>query len=223
MIVSASDDYWVLAKPAGIPVNDGPGASGFISLFRTQQGVAQAHPCHRLDQPTSGLLLVAAHEESNRALSQLFQQRLIRKGYLAVTRCRAGAKPLKKQGRVRGDMYKSRGGNWALSKTQANPAVTDFLSWSLGDRYRACLLFPRTGKTHQLRVAMRALGMPIVGDERYGGEASDRLYLHAFALEFDYAAVRRQYRLWPDTGVLFQSSAFLALHQDIETQWESRE
>ncbi|MCL7719644.1 pseudouridine synthase [Actinobacillus pleuropneumoniae] len=52
--------------------------------------------------------------------------------------------------------------------------------WALSDQK------PKTGKTHQLRVAMKSLGSPILGDQRYAGTAADRVYLHAYQLKFDY-------------------------------------
>lgn len=121
-------------------------------------------------------------------------------------------KPSKKQGLIRGDMAKSRwapctGGNrstqvliscplsllltrngtWKLLRSNEDPAVTKFGSLGLpgvGDTpgLRLFLMRPETGRTHQLRVAMKAVGAPILGDEAYGGEAADRAYLHATAL-----------------------------------------
>ena len=60
------------------------------------------------------------------------------------------------------------------------------MSHSLAPNLRLFILYPKTGKTHQIRVAMKSLGSPILGDELYGGEVADRTYLHAYQLSFDY-------------------------------------
>jgi len=98
-------------------------------------------------------------------------------------------KPTKSQGRIAGDMERSRRGSWRLLRSAANPAVTHFRSWGLpGCRkgMRLYVLKPETGKTHQLRAAMKANGAPILGDPLYASaedaRLEDRCYLHATAL-----------------------------------------
>ena len=102
-------------------------------------------------------------------------------------------------------MGKARNGSYRLLRTLDNPAITRFwsrLDTSFGERL--FLLKPHTGKTHQLRVAMKSLGAPIFGDTRYGGDEADRTYLHAWALEFnDGQAQQRVFSNpsgfhWPD-------------------------
>ncbi|SPX43308.1 pseudouridine synthase [Haemophilus influenzae] len=97
-------------------------------------------------------------------------------------------KPKKKQGLIIGDMKKAREGAWKLCQTKENPAITRFESVSCEPNLRLFILKPQTGKTHQLRVAMKSLGSPILGDGLYGKntEKIDRTYLHATQLEFDY-------------------------------------
>ena len=139
-------------------------------------------PVHRLDTPTSGALLIARNARAAAELSQLFAQRQISKTYIAI----AAGKPKKKQGLISGDMDNVRRGNWRLLHSQNNPAQTRFFSYSLKPGYRSYLLHPLTGRTHQLRVALKSLGTPIVGDQRYGGEANEYLHLHAWKLSFNY-------------------------------------
>lgn len=139
-------------------------------------------PVHRLDTPTSGALLIARNARAAAELSQLFAQRQISKTYIAI----AAGKPKKKQGLISGDMDNVRRGNWRLLHSQNNPAQTRFFSYSLKPGYRYYLLHPLTGRTHQLRVALKSLGTPIVGDQRYGGEANEYLHLHAWKLSFNY-------------------------------------
>lgn len=207
MIVDENSHFWVLNKPCGEAVNDevsaqGTVTKGFVARFASAHG-GRAFPAHRLDKDTSGLLLVAKTEQANRGLSTLFQRREVNKTYLAVTRAKAGSKPKKKQGWIKGDMEKSRNGSWKLLTSHSNPAETYFRSFSIGERRRLCVLRPFTGKTHQLRVAMKALSMPIVGDRRYGGEEADRLYLHAAKLEFQFHDQAYSYTAMPSIGEYF--------------------
>jgi tRNA pseudouridine32 synthase/23S rRNA pseudouridine746 synthase len=125
---------------------------------------------------------MARNAAANRALSMQFQQRLIRKQYLAIS----DQKPSKKQGSVIGDMVRSRRGQWKLARSREHPAITRFTSVSLAASVRGYTLLPQTGKTHQLRVAMKSLSSPIIGDKRYGGSEAERLYLHAHRLAFDW-------------------------------------
>ena len=67
-----------------------------------------------------------------------------------------------------------------------NPAQTRFTSQSAGSGRRLFVLQPLTGKTHQLRVAMKSIGSPIIGDTLYGGTPAERLYLHAWRLSFPF-------------------------------------
>ncbi|WP_417356218.1 TIGR01621 family pseudouridine synthase [Gallaecimonas pentaromativorans] len=138
-------------------------------------------PVHRLDKVTTGLVLFAKDSDAAAELGRLFEARQINKCYLALS----DKKPGKKQGLIKGDMTKARRGAWRLLRTQANPAITRFDSTALGDGRRLYRLWPQTGKTHQLRVAMKSLGAPILGDDLYGGSAFERVCLHAYALSFE--------------------------------------
>lgn len=139
---------------------------------------------HRLDKMTSGILLLAKHQQAASELSQLFAQRRVNKFYLAI----GIKKPKKKQGLVCGDMERSRRSSWKLLKSRDNPAKTQFFSVAGEEGQRVFLCKPHTGKTHQIRVALNSIGSSIVGDDIYTpSSVADRGYLHAFALSFQYA------------------------------------
>jgi tRNA pseudouridine32 synthase / 23S rRNA pseudouridine746 synthase len=135
---------------------------------------------HRLDKMTSGLLLLARTPQANRALSMSFAERQVSKQYLALSDC----KPKKKQGWIKGDMQKGRGGSWLLTRSLENPAISWFDSTPVREGLRLFRIKPQTGKTHQIRVAMKSIGAPILGDARYGGSPAERGYLHAWRLDF---------------------------------------
>lgn len=101
-------------------------------------------------------------------------------------------------------MEKSRNGAWKLCHRKENPAVTQFSSISLEPSLRHFILQPTTGKTHQLRVAMKSLGSPILGDKLYAGSVADRVYLHAYQLEFEYENEQICVQAEPTSGHFWQ-------------------
>ncbi len=177
-------DFLVVDKPAGVAVADTEGRIGLLRRLGDQVG-EHVYPVHRLDAGTSGALIVARNPQANRELSMQFAARGVDKTYLALSY----KKPLKKQGLVCGDMAKARRGAWKLLPSRDNPAITRFVSRGL-EGVRLFVVFPQTGKTHQIRVALRSVGAPIIGDELYGGEPAERLHLHAYQLGFSYSGQR---------------------------------
>ncbi|WP_299975982.1 pseudouridine synthase [uncultured Pseudoteredinibacter sp.] len=153
------------------------------------------YPVHRLDKGTSGLLLFARTKEVAQELGAAFEEGRVQKYYLALSK----HKPKKKQGAVKGGMEKARRGAWKLGKAKDNYAISQFFSAGLGGGYRLFLWRPKTGKTHQLRVAMKSLGSPILGDKLYGcdeklGEQGE-FCLHAFQIGFELGGRKFLYTL----------------------------
>jgi len=174
----------VIHKPCNLSFHSDDAQQGLVSQVRACYPDDTLFPIHRLDKITSGLMIFARSKESNSALSMMLERKQIEKYYLALTH----RKPAKKQGSVIGDMQKGRRGSYLLLRQKTKPAITRFFSKRLamgGCNYWLCLLKPETGKTHQLRVAMKSMGCPILGDQRYAHEASDRAYLHAYKMRFE--------------------------------------
>jgi tRNA pseudouridine32 synthase/23S rRNA pseudouridine746 synthase len=117
-----------------------------------------------------------------------------------------------------GDMAKSRRSMYKLLRTSSNPAVTQFFSQSITHGMRLYLLKPLSGKTHQLRVALASIGVPILGDQLYGNELSDRCYLHAYSLHFTYRDQAYVFQQPPSLGQQFLLSA---CQQLMANQWQS--
>lgn len=188
--------FLLIDKPAGLSFHREGAQPGVLDLLRAQLDVDNLHAVHRLDAMTSGLLLFAKGSEAASEFGRLFATRQIGKYYLAIS-ARA---PKKKQGSVSGDMQKGRNGSWRLLPSKADSAYTQFFSAGLGGGQRLFLLRPLTGRTHQLRVALKAMGSPILGDARYGGEPADRGYLHAYALHFVLDGERHAFHCPPSQG-----------------------
>lgn len=202
-LIFQNDDFLVVYKSEGQEFH---GECGIVTQARKLFGHCLG--VHRLDRDTSGLLLLAKNKETQSELSRLFSEKLVQKTYIAIS----DKKPKKKQGLIKGDMAKSRNGSYKLTRTSENPSITRFRSYGLADT-RLSILRPATGKTHQLRVVMKSLASPIIGDKRYGGSESDRMYLHAYSIEFKYKNQTFIFEELPRSGDLFlEHSVEIAEH-----------
>ncbi|QLG86988.1 TIGR01621 family pseudouridine synthase [Chitinibacter bivalviorum] len=215
-IIASHDDFILINKPAGLDFHQNETQDSLIDLVRAQTGLAELYTVHRLDKMTSGLLLLARSSESARYFSTLFAEHRIQKYYLALS----DKKPSKKQGKIRGGMEKGRNGSWKLVREGGQLAITQFFSYGLGNGERLFLLKPLTGRTHQLRVAMKSLGSPIIGDERYAGRPADRGYLHAYAIAFDFYGNTHQYICTKLSGSHFQSTALATQLETLSSPWQ---
>lgn len=211
-ILDHQADFLVIDKAPGVAVQGDPNAPSVLDHVRRDLALTHLYPVHRLDMATSGLVVAAKTPEANRALSLAFQNQEVTKCYLAIT----AKKPSKKQGWVVGDMEKARSGSYRLCRTRDNPARTAFRSFPLDNGKRLLVLRPLTGKTHQLRVALKSLGAAIIGDERYGGEPADRMYLHAWRLQFHLSDRLHRYVAAPDCGELFNQVALRAVLAELD-------
>lgn len=187
----------VLDKPAGLlsVPGRGPGRADCLSA-RAQRHWPGALIVHRLDQATSGLMLLARTPAMQRQLSDAFARRLVHKGYEALVH---GLLALPADAR----------GGWAdiclplivdwpnrprskVCHASGKPSHTRWqpLGHDAASGHTRVALRPVTGRSHQLRVHMQALGHPIVGDALYGppGDAAPRLMLHASTLALIHPA-----------------------------------
>lgn len=212
-------DFVLVDKSAGVSFHseDGPGL-----VVAVEQALGQKlYAVHRLDKVTSGLLLLATSAQAAARFTALFSARQIDKYYLALSL----EKPKQKQGWIKGDMQPARRGAYKLCSSMADPALTYFISTGfdgvntgLPQGARAFLLKPYSGKTHQLRVALKSQGAAIAGDALYQGAPADRVYLHAYALRFDWLGESYQFVCPPTQGEFFAAPA---LKEKIATAWAS--
>lgn len=178
----------VLDKPFGIPVHAGPGGGPNLEEGFDALRYGFPHPpalAHRLDRDTSGCLILGRHRKALARLGKLFQDGRIEKTYLAVL----PTVPEQREGRIDiplAKVHKHKG--WKMKAAEmgdkeAQASITDYRVLSDVGGQSLVAFYPRTGRTHQLRVhSLAAFGVPILGDTIYGGEGDKRearLYLHA--------------------------------------------
>lgn len=222
-VISDAPDYLLVDKPAGSSVHREGVGSSLLERIRADHKLDYLAPVHRLDKLTSGLWLLAKNPAAAAELSQQFAQRSVEKYYLALS----DRKPRKKQGSVDGALLKARGGSYRLARQGEPWSQTQFFSYGLGQGLRLFLLKPLTGRTHQLRVVMKSLGAPIIGDSRYYGHGADsahavlpdRCYLHAYALGFTFAGERHRIIHAPQDGILFTAESCRARLTELAEPW----
>lgn len=143
---------------------------------------------HRLDRDTSGAVILAKNKEVQSFLRRQFQDRTTHKTYYAVVTGRPKLDKAKIDLPIARDLKHP-----TTFRVDANgkPSETDYEVIKTDDKHSLVELRPKTGRTHQLRVHMKYLGHPIVGDVVYGEEKADRLYLHAGKLEITLPGGKR--------------------------------
>lgn len=200
-IVSREPGFLVVDKGPGLDFHDCAGVPGLCTLVGQWLG-GRVFPVHRLDKDTSGLIVLPTDRSCARELARQFREHLLQKYYIALS----DTPPRKKQGLVQGDMVRSRRGSWKLTRTLERPARTRFLSVPAVPGLRLFVLKPLTGRTHQLRVALKSLGSPVLGDRLYHPHEQDwpdRMYLHAHTLLFSLEGTAYRFEAMPREGRLF--------------------
>jgi 23S rRNA pseudouridine1911/1915/1917 synthase len=189
-IAYEDDDLLVVDKPAGLVVHPAAGhRTGTLAQALAARGIAAERGgiVHRLDRETSGLLLAAKQEPTLRALQQELRDRRIEREYLALVEGR----PPARTGTIDAPIGRDRRERTRHSTDTDAPrdAVTHFAIEEALPRTTLLRVRLETGRTHQIRVHLRAIDHPVVGDPDYGGSEAlglERQFLHAARLAFDH-------------------------------------
>ena len=196
----------VLDKPAGLAVQGGSKQSrplDHLLAALVPPGEEPPRLVHRLDRDTSGALVLARGAAAARALTAAFRERQARKLYLALVEGRpqplAGriALPLAKGGEAGRERM-------GVDEEEGEDAISLYAVVATSQNGRASLvaLAPLTGRTHQLRAHLAAIGHPIVGDGKYGAREAGQLMLHASEIAVPH----------PDDGTTLRVAAPLPEH-----------
>jgi 23S rRNA pseudouridine1911/1915/1917 synthase len=192
-LVFCDDDLLVVDKPAGVVVHPAPGhRTGTLvdALAGLATGGEKWRPgiVHRLDRDTSGLMIVARTDAAHAALQEQLRRRLVRREYLALV----DGRPSARSGTIEAPIGRDRRRRTIHSTHSDRPreARTHFTVERELPRTTLLRVRLETGRTHQIRVHLAAIGHPVCGDPQYGGAAAgrrlglDRQFLHAAKLTF---------------------------------------
>jgi tRNA pseudouridine32 synthase/23S rRNA pseudouridine746 synthase len=183
-LIYSDESLLVVNKPAGLLAVPGRGTGMEDCLAKRLQIIfSNALVVHRLDMSTSGLMIFARGPEIHRRLSLAFRERTVEKCYEAIVKGKLEPES--------GEVNLPIAVDWPnrpLSKIDVlsgKPSLTRYRTIGFNGETTHVELEPTTGRTHQLRIHMAAIGHPILGDALYGEPASSlRLMLHATSLKF---------------------------------------
>ena len=181
-IIYQDADIAVVNKPAGMAVHPSPGhARGTLAgallfnlkVLSTVQGTLRPGIVHRLDKNTSGVMVVARNDAAHRALARQFKDRTVRKQYVALVHGQPGTRTGSVERPVGRSIHGP--GEMAVDGIDAKEAYTEYEMLDAVGPFSMLRAFPRTGRTHQIRVHLAHLGCPILCDALYGRESVLRL------------------------------------------------
>jgi len=218
-VIYEDSDIIAVNKPPGMIVHPAAGRrQGTLVnalLYRwgslAEMGGPRPGIVHRLDKDTSGLMVVAKGEAALEGLARQFRDRTVEKCYLALVR---GVVP-RDSGRVDLPIGRHRTVRHKMSvrSRRSRAAMTRYRVKERFEGATLLELWPQTGRTHQIRVHMAAIGFPVLGDRTYGRKASfseliGRQALHALSLSFDHPRsglrLRLQAPLWEDMAAALE-------------------
>jgi 23S rRNA pseudouridine1911/1915/1917 synthase len=192
-IIYEDDDIIVVDKPAGLSVHPGPGhpdktlVNAVLGYAPNVSGGEEGRPgiVHRLDKDTSGIIIIARHPKAHLYLVKQFKSREVKKTYIALVRGRLSPEtgfieaPIGRDRRHRKKMAIAgiKNGREARTGYRVKEYINEFTLLEV---------MPETGRTHQIRVHLAAIGHPILGDSTYGTGSGvlPRQFLHASKIEF---------------------------------------
>ncbi|MEI6886735.1 MAG: RluA family pseudouridine synthase [bacterium] len=190
------ENLFVINKPCGLVVHPGAGnhtgtvVNALASLFKGSfMSNSRFGLIHRIDKDTSGLLMIAKNENALNYYSSLFEKREIKKTYLCVVSASVH-KVLDSNGKFKVEGYIKRSSHdrkkmqfQVVSDPNGRYSLTEFNFVKGNLKYSLLEAHPVTGRTHQIRIHLKSLGYPIVGDNIYTGDKYPRLMLHANKIE----------------------------------------
>ena len=188
-VIYKNNQLIAFSKPSGIPVqSDKTGDKSLLQLAEIYCK-SKLYLIHRIDRPASGVVVFAKSKSAATSLTEQFKARTISKIYLAVVK----DKPAVDTATVRHFLTKNQKANKSEAKTEETPdSKMAELSYQViggSDNYHLLQLEIMTGRHHQIRAQLAAMGSPIKGDVKYGFRRSNKdrsIHLHAWKMSFDH-------------------------------------
>ena len=186
MLIYSDDELLVLNKPNGIAVQGGTKIKKHIDgLLQSSFKNIDPRLVHRLDKDTSGVLLVALNRKIADYLSYSFREKKIKKYYWAITYGNFN----KKRGMIDKKIKKKNSYSYYS-------ALTEYTNYkNINNKMNFMIYKPITGRNHQIRIHSKELGIPILGDKRYGNNTfkDEKLHLHSRSIEFYHPNGKKMY------------------------------
>ncbi len=186
-IVYEDEFFIAFHKPAMLPTQ--PDLTGDVSLLELADSYLgkKCYLLHRIDRPTSGIVLFAKNEEAAVLLNQQFQNRETQKLYLAIVE----NAPLSKDANLMHFLIENKEKNKSFvaeaNKNKAKRAELHYILRGSSDRYHILEIDLKTGRHHQIRAQLAAIGCPVKGDVKYGARRANKdrsIHLHAWQFSF---------------------------------------
>ncbi len=194
-IVFEDEEIIAINKPLGMAVHPAAGNYGgtlvnvLVHHFTTlsdSNGAKRPGIVHRLDKETSGVILVAKTNFAHARLAKQFEAHTIEKKYVALVEGEVQFEEGVIEAEI-GQHHKYHDMRKIVPAGEGKEAISYYTVIKRSKRVTAVALFPKTGRTHQLRLHMKHIGHPILGDDKYGNKgAFSRLALHAQAIYFEH-------------------------------------
>lgn len=196
-ILFQDDHLLVVDKPCGFLVVPAPGRRGptVVDLVSAQLG-RKVQAVHRLDEETTGALVLALDDEGRAGMEGLFREHAVEREYLAL----ASSAPSPIAGRIESQLQEDGGGVVRVVPRGGERAVTHYETLTRRGRCTLVLCRLETGRRNQIRAHLAALGCPIAGDRKYGfraraGESFRRVMLHSWRLRFVHPVLHTEVAL----------------------------
>ncbi len=167
----------------------------FKSLSNINEDNIRPGIVHRLDKDTSGLIIIAKTNEAHEKLVEMFQSKNMKKTYIAICKGNFSQKSGRIENLIGRDPYERK--RMAVVETNGKPAITNYEVIDEVQDFSLMKVNIETGRTHQIRVHMKFLNHPILGDSTYGSPSklAERQMLHAYMLEFIHPVTKESIKV----------------------------
>ncbi len=180
MIIYEDNNIVAINKPSGLAVQLGTNIQLSLDIMAKSYN-PELRLVHRIDKETSGITILSKNITTSRFMLHMFKNRKIHKKYLAIV---SSNNLLKKHGIINVSINRNKDKVY-IDKENGKEAVTEYtLVKKLKNNLSYISLFPKTGRTHQIRIHLHHIGCPILGDKKYTGRNYKKLCLHSSSVNF---------------------------------------